>query len=111
MNMMKLRSMILAGFLALPFATSYAQISISVNFAPPVLPVAEQQLCLVAAYIWTPGCGAWGDRDYYWVPGVWAPPSRVGLLCSQPLWGWSNGAYVFNQGYWGPTVGFYGGIK
>src|SRR5204863_1175810 len=28
-----------------------------------------------------------------------------------PWWGWNNGAYVFNQGYWGPTVGFYGGVN
>ena len=26
-------------------------------------------------------------------------------------WGWNNGAYAFNQGYWGPHVGFYGGIN
>jgi WXXGXW repeat (2 copies) len=111
MKMTKLRSLILAGFLALPLATSYAQVGISVNFAPPVLPVYEQPLCPVAGYIWTPGYWAWGEWDYYWVPGVWVPPPRVGLLWTPPWWGWRNGAYVFNQGYWGPTVGFYGGIN
>jgi hypothetical protein len=35
----------------------------------------------------------------------------VGLLWTPPWWGWNNGAYVFNEGYWGPTVGFYGGIN
>ncbi len=35
----------------------------------------------------------------------------MGLLWTPPWWGWNNGAYVFNQGYWGPTVGFYGGIN
>jgi hypothetical protein len=111
MKMMKLRSLILAAFLALPLASSYAQVGISVNFAPPVLPVYEQPPCPVAGYIWTPGYWAWGDWDYYWVPGVWVPPPTVGLLWTPPWWGWSNGAYVFNQGYWGPTVGFYGGIN
>jgi hypothetical protein len=35
----------------------------------------------------------------------------VGLLWTPPWWGWNNGAYAFNQGYWGPTVGYYGGIN
>jgi WXXGXW repeat (2 copies) len=108
---MKFRSILLAGFLFLaPFVSSFAQVGISVNFAPPVLPVYEQPLCPVAGYIWTPGYWAW-DNDYYWVPGAWVPPPRVGLLWTPPWWGWSNGAYVFNQGYWGPNVGFYGGIN
>jgi hypothetical protein len=25
--------------------------------------------------------------------------------------GWRNGGYVFNEGYWRPHVGFYGGIN
>jgi hypothetical protein len=35
----------------------------------------------------------------------------VGLLWTPGYWGWSNGIYLFNVGYWGPTVGFYGGIN
>ena len=113
MNMTKLRSLIFAAFLALPFATSYAQVEFSVGWAPPPLPVYEQPACPVAGYIWTPGYWGWDDYyyDYYWVPGVWVPPPRVGLLWTPAWWGWNNGAYVFNQGYWGPTVGFYGGIN
>jgi hypothetical protein len=111
--MMKLRSLILAGFLALPLASSHAQVGISVNFAPPVLPVYEQPPCPVEGYIWTPGYWSYGYDvgDYYWVPGVWVAPPTVGLLWTPPWWGWNNGVYVFNQGYWGPTVGFYGGIN
>ena len=110
MKIMKLRSLILAGLLALPLA-SYAQVGISVNFAPPPLPVYEQPPCPVAGYIWTPGYWGWGDEDYYWVPGAWVPPPSVGLLWTPSWWGWNNGAYGFNQGYWGPTVGFYGGVN
>ena len=107
---MKLRSLILAAFLALPFASSFAQVDISVNVAPPPLPVVEQPPAPAEGYIWTPGY--WGyDSDYYWVPGVWVAPPTVGLLWTPSWWGWNNGAYVFNQGYWGPTVGFYGGIN
>jgi WXXGXW repeat (2 copies) len=108
--MKRSRSFILAAFLALPLSFSFGQVGISVNFAPPVLPVYEQPFCPVAGYIWTPGYWAW-DGDYYWVPGVWVPPPSVGLLWTPPWWGWNNGAYVFNQGYWGPRVGFYGGIN
>src|SRR5262245_27343351 len=113
MNMTKLRSLIFAAFLAIPFATSFAQVEFSVDWAPPPLPVYEQPACPVAGYIWTPGYWGWDDYyyDYYWVPGVWVPPPRVGLLWTPGWWGWSNGAYAFNQGYWGPTVGFYGGVN
>src|SRR5215469_16309115 len=111
--MTKLRSLLFAAFLALPFATSFAQIEFSVGWAPPPLPVYEQPACPVAGYIWTPGYWGWNADyyDYYWVPGVWVAPPRVGLLWTPGWWGWSNGAFAFNQGYWGPTVGFYGGIN
>ena len=110
---MKLRSFVLAGllFVTLPLASSVAQVGISINIAPPVLPVVEQPPCPVEGYIWTPGYWAYGDVDYYWVPGVWVAPPTVGLLWTPPWWGFNNGAYVFNEGYWGPTVGFYGGIN
>ena len=110
---MKLRSFVLAGFLfvTLPLASSFAQVGISVNFAPPILPVEVQPPVPVAGYIWTPGYWGWGVSDYYWVPGAWVPPPVVGLLWTPPWWGWNNGLYGFNEGYWGPTVGFYGGIN
>ena len=113
MNIMKFRSLIFAAFLALPFATSFAQVEFSVGWAPPPLPVYEQPACPVAGYIWTPGYWGWNADyyDYYWVPGVWVPPPRVGLLWTPGWWGWKSGAYAFNQGYWGPTVGFYGGVN
>src|SRR6266498_1123378 len=113
MNIMKLRSLVLAAFLALPFATSFAQVEFSVGWAPPPLPVYEQPACPVEGYLWTPGYWGWNADyyDYYWVPGVWVPPPRVGLLWTPGWWGWRGGSYAFNQGYWGPTVGFYGGVN
>jgi hypothetical protein len=112
-KMMKLRSFILAGslFVALPLASSVAYLGVSINIAPPVLPVVVQPPCPVAGYIWTPGYWGWGGGGYYWVPGVWVAPPAVGLLWTPPWWGWNNGVYVFNEGYWGPTVGFYGGVN
>jgi len=92
---------------------SFAQIGISVNFGPPALPIYTQPLCPAPGYIWVPGYWAWDPNfgDYYWVPGTWVLAPQVGYLWTPPWWGWSGGAYLFHAGYWGPTVGFYGGIN
>ena len=85
-------------------------IGISVGIAPPPLPIYEQPPIPGPGYLWTPGYWAWGP-DYYWVPGTWVYPPTIGFLWTPPWWGWSNGVYVFNAGYWGPHIGFYGGIN
>jgi WXXGXW repeat (2 copies) len=92
---------------------SSAQVAISVSFGPPALPVYEQPVCPDDGYIWTPGYWAWDpdNQDYYWVPGTWVPAPEVGYLWTPPWWGWENGAFLFHEGFWGPVVGFYGGIN
>ena len=96
-------------------AAAFAQfgVSISVGFGPPPLPVYEQPLCPGDGYIWTPGYWAWDndDADYYWVPGTWVMAPEVGYLWTPPWWGWEGNAFLFHEGYWGPRVGFYGGIS
>ena len=99
---------------ALP-ATSVAPqaaIGISVTIAPPALPVYVQPAIPGPGYHWIPGYWAWDAEvdDYYWVPGYWSRPPRVGLLWTPGYWGWNDGVYVFHDGYWGPRVGFYGGV-
>jgi len=84
-------------------------VGVSVNVPPPVLPVYVQPPCPAPGYIWIPGYWAW-DEGYYWVPGTWALAPAVGLLWTPGYWGWAEGAYVWHAGYWGPHVGFYGGI-
>jgi hypothetical protein len=42
---------------------------------------------------------------------VWVQPPTVGLLWTPGYWGWGGGAYLFHAGYWGPHVGFYGGVN
>ncbi|MGB8840992.1 MAG: YXWGXW repeat-containing protein, partial [Aliidongia sp.] len=88
-----------------------AQIAITVQLEPPVLPVYDQPPLPEPGYIWTPGYWAY-DRDpgYYWVPGTWVQPPEANFLWTPPYWGWADGAYVFHDGYWGTHVGFYGGI-
>jgi hypothetical protein len=92
-------------------AAAYAQISVSINFAPPELPVYEQPLCPGDGYLWTPGYWAYADDDYYWVPGTWVMSPQIGFLWTPAYWGWSGNGFVFYEGYWGPRVGFYGGIN
>jgi hypothetical protein len=90
---------------------SFAGVVISVNIAPPALPVYEQPPCPGDGYIWTPGYWSYGPEGYYWVPGTWTMPPTVGLLWTPGYWGWGNGAYVWHAGYWGPHIGFYGGVN
>jgi hypothetical protein len=93
-------------------ASAQVDITVSVNIEPPGLPVYDQPPIPEEGYLWTPGYWAWDatDADYFWVPGAWVQPPQVGLLWTPGYWGWSNGVYVFNEGYWGETVGFYGGV-
>jgi len=106
------RSLLFGVFLLGLCSGAFAQVSvgISVNFAPPPLPVYEQPICPGDGYIWTPGYWAWDGFEYYWVPGTWVLAPRVGYLWTPPWWGWSGGVYLFHAGYWGPHVGWYGGI-
>jgi hypothetical protein len=93
-------------------ASAQIGISISVNFGPPALPVYEQPICPADGYLWTPGYWSYDDDGgYYWVPGTWVQPPQVGFLWTPGYWGWSGSAFAFNEGYWGPQVGFYGGIN
>jgi hypothetical protein len=114
---MKIRSsirnlLLLMGALLCFAAPSFAQIGISVAFGPPALPVYEQPVCPGDGYIWTPGYWAYADDGgYYWVPGTWVEAPEVGYLWTPGYWGWGGSAFLFHEGYWGPTVGFYGGIS
>jgi hypothetical protein len=98
--------------LALPLAApAQVGIGLSVTIAPPEIPVYEQPPIPDDGYIWTPGFWQWGPDGYYWVPGTWVEPPSVGLLWTPGYWGWGEGVYLFHAGYWGPHVGFYGGVN
>ena len=98
--------------LLLASTAAFSQVAITVNFAPPPLPVYEQPVCPGEGYIWTPGFWAYDADfdDYYWVPGTWVLAPEAGLLWTPPYWAWNGSAFEFYDGYWGPQVGFYGGI-
>src|SRR6476619_4346324 len=97
-------------FLGLPPASSSAEVAVAIGIAPPPIAIYAQPLCPGPGYIWVPGYWAY-DYGYYWVPGEWVLPPRIGFLWTPGYWGYSGGSYIFNNGYWGPSVGFYGGIN
>jgi WXXGXW repeat (2 copies) len=87
-------------------------IGVAVAVVPPELPVYDQPLCPGDDYYWVPGYWAWDNDfdDYYWVPGTWVLAPEPGFFWTPGYWAWVNDAYYFQPGYWGPVVGFYGGI-
>jgi hypothetical protein len=97
-------------FVGVSLTSSFAQVGISIGIAPPPIPIYTQPYPPGPGYIWTPGY--WGyDSGYYWVPGAWILPPRIGFLWTPGYWAYNGSNYFFNHGYWGPTVGFYGGIN
>ena len=93
-------------------ASAQISVGISVNFGPPAIPVYEQPMCPAEGYLWVPGYWAYDDdAGYYWVPGTWVAAPQPGFLWTPGYWGWGGSAFVFHEGYWGPHVGFYGGIN
>ncbi len=105
-----LRTVLFALVVLAMSTAALSQVSISVAFGPPALPVYDQPVCPGDGYIWTPGYWAWDGDDYYWVPGTWVLAPEVGYLWTPPWWGWDGGVFLFHEGWWGPHVGFYGGV-
>ncbi len=81
------------------------------NEPPPPLPDDEPPAAPADGYFWTPGYWAWDGGGYQWVTGTWISPPQVGLFWTPGYWAFTGTAYAFHRGYWGPHVGFYGGIN
>jgi len=93
-------------------AAAQVSVGISVTLAPPALPDYDQPPMPDLGYVWTPGYWAWASpAGYYWIPGTWVMPPAVNVLWTPPYWGWLNGRYYLHAGYWGPHVGYYGGVN
>ncbi len=108
-----LRTLLFAFVVLCMSAASFAQIGVAITFGPPPLPVYEQPLCPGDGYLWTPGYWSYDYdyNDYYWVPGTWVMAPEVGYLWTPGYWGWGGDRFIFYDGYWGPHVGFYGGVS
>jgi hypothetical protein len=103
-------ALLAAALLLFSRAASGAEVAVTVNVAPPPLPVYEQPPLPAPGYIWVPGYWSWGAEGYYWVPGTWVLPPDPELVWTPGYWGWADGAYAWYPGYWAPQVGFYGGV-
>ena len=104
-------SLVICSLFAFSPAHAQVNVDVSVDVEPPPLPVYDQPPIPEPGYLWVPGYWAWDDNTgYYWVPGTWVLPPEPELLWTPGYWGWSDGVYVFNDGYWGPHIGFYGGV-
>jgi hypothetical protein len=113
MNIRPLRTLLFGFVLLAMSSAAFSQVGLMITIAPPPLPIYEQPLCPEEGYIWTPGFWAYDSDvdDYYWVAGTWVPAPEIGFLWTPPYWAWGGDRYVFYEGYWGPLVGFYGGIN
>jgi len=113
MHIRSIRTLLFALVVLCLSTASFAQIGVAITIGPPPLPIYEQPLCPGDGYIWTPGYWAYDYDvdDYYWVPGTWVLAPEVGFLWTPAWWGWEGDRFFFHEGYWGPHVGFYGGIS
>src|SRR5215467_2594339 len=109
------RAFLLLLLILLLSLAGFAQVSIgvAVHFGPPAIPVYVQPACPAPGYMWVPGYWAWDPDfgDYYWVPGTWVLAPMPGYLWTPGYWAWNGTGFFFTAGYWGPVVGFYGGIN
>ena len=115
MKKIKIILAITAGIFVSTSMTTSAQVSVGISvtagIAPPPLVVYSQPPCPDDGFLWVPGYWAYGGDGYFWVPGVWVRPPQYGYLWTPAYWGYAGGIYSFHAGYWGPHVGFYGGIN
>jgi hypothetical protein len=100
-------------FVLILLAPAAAWSQVSINIAPPPLPLYAQPLVPGEGYIWTPGYWSWNpaDDDYYWVPGTWVLAPNPGQLWTPGYWAFEGAGYFWHAGYWGTQVGYYGGLN
>jgi Domain of unknown function (DUF4124)/WXXGXW repeat (2 copies) len=95
----------------LPGSNAERDATVSSTTAPPPLKEDDQPTLSQDGTLWTPGYWDWRDQGYFWVPGAWVLPPRVGVLWTPGYWGFTGAVFVFHPGHWGSTVGFYGGVN
>ena len=87
------------------------QQALEADAPPPPLPTYQQPEAPGPNYLWTPGYWGYSPVGYYWVPGAWVFAPYPGALWTPGYWSFFGNRYRFYRGYWGPHIGFYGGIN
>ena len=81
---------------------------------------SDRRLCRCTSSLYVPPPVTFGRRLLGLRSRLWRLLLGTGNLGSRasgrlPLdpgwWGWEGGGFLFHEGYWGPVVGFYGGIN
>jgi hypothetical protein len=111
MKTLALRTLIFAAVLTGASARSSAGVILRITVAPPPLRVYVQPPCPAEGYIWTPGYWKYTRDGYIWIPGAWVQPPELGFLFTPGYWEFVDGAYMWHHSYWGPHVGYYGGVN
>ena len=93
--------------------TGWSAVMLVIDIVPPPLPMYAQPPVPGDGYLWTPGYWGWNERarDYNWVPGTWVRPPKVNFLWTPGYWAFQESSYRWHTGYWGPRVGYYGGLN
>jgi hypothetical protein len=79
-------------------APAYAQISFSINIAPPT-PQYEVVPAIPPGYIWAPGYWGWSGDRHVWVRGR-AIAQREGYRWEPDRWDERDHKYYRTAGYW-----------
>ncbi|HEY6377036.1 MAG TPA: hypothetical protein VIX90_16065 [Edaphobacter sp.] len=87
------------------------QAALEADQPPPQLPVYDQPPAPAPNYLWTPGYWSYAPVGYYWVPGAWVAAPYYGALWTPGYWFFFGNRYHFRHGFWGPHIGYYGGIN
>ena len=85
-------------------APAYAQVSISVNIAPPA-PQQEMVPAISPGYVWAPGYWGWHGDRYIWVRGR-PIIQREGYRWEPDRWDQRDRTYYRTAGYWKHDDGY-----
>jgi hypothetical protein len=96
--------------LTIPLAGTVLDAPMQASEPPPPLPEEVPPAQTDNGAVWTPGYWVW-NGGYYWVPGMWIVPPRGGLVWTPGYWEYGGRVFAFRRGYWGPHLGFYGGVN
>ncbi len=85
-------------------APAYAQISVSINIAPPA-PEYEVVPIIQPGYVWAPGYWGWNGERHVWVRGR-AIVQREGYRWEPDRWEQRDRSYVRAEGHWVRDKGY-----